>query len=154
MNFFKTLKKNILNYTHRDKGIMFAESGDEKMEQAIKSARESLPEFFSYLSNPDNDMENFAVKIGLKTRDDSLEHCWVSDLIYKDDILKGELSVEPNDVAEYRLGSEITINMDEISDWAYSIKGKYYGHYTTKCLLPEMPEAMRKYVMEIYGWDN
>ncbi len=152
MGLFKLFERMILNYSHRDKGIMFSENEDAKMEEAIKSARESLPEFLSHLSTPNEKMENFAVKVGLKTKDGTLEHCWVSDLCYEDEKIRGKLSVEPNNVAGYELGSEITIDMNEISDWAYSIEGKYEGHYTTRCLLPQMPGKMRKQVMEIYGW--
>lgn len=54
---------------------MFSETGDSKMESAIQTAKESLPEFLSLLSKHDANIDNFAVKVGLKTKDDSVEHC-------------------------------------------------------------------------------
>ena len=157
MSIFKLFTvpiRMLLNFIHRKDAIMFAPEDDPDMNSAIESARTSLPKFLELLGAPQSGMADFAVKVGLPTSGDGLEHCWVSDLSHDDGILKGKLSVEPNDVEEYRLGSDITVNKDEISDWAYSLDGTFYGHYTTRFLLIQMPKNMRKQVMEIYGWDE
>lgn len=154
MGLFDRIKRAMLNSSHREKGIMFSDEADENMEAAIKSAKESLPSFLEQLRHPSENMDRFAIKVGLKTNDDTLEHCWVSDISYENEIVKGKLSVQPNNVPGYIMGSQIKIHIDDISDWAYSVDGKFQGHYTTKCLLPQMPKQMRQQVMEIYGWDN
>ncbi|MGH7710481.1 MAG: DUF2314 domain-containing protein, partial [Vicinamibacterales bacterium] len=46
------------------------------------------------------------------------EHIWVTDLAFRQSALVGKVGNEPRDVADLRLGSSVTVNEADISDWA------------------------------------
>ncbi len=122
------------------------------MARAIQQARETLPQFRRLLASPAAGMDNFGVKVRFPVDAGRHEHCWVNDLELRESGIVGKLGNEPNALKDLKLGSQVTVSEDAITDWSYSHNGVYQGHYTTRALLPHLPAGMRRQVEAVYGW--
>jgi uncharacterized protein YegJ (DUF2314 family) len=125
-----------------------------EMAAAVASARATLPEFRRLLAAPAPGMAAFGIKAKFPSTDGGDEHCWVGDLTPSGDGFVGKLSVEPQKVEGFRLGSTVEVHESMITDWAYSLNGVYQGHFTTKVLLPYLPAKLRRRVSIAYGWQS
>lgn len=125
--------------------IPFA-TDDVAMNTAIEEARRTYPQFLAAFRNaPQHTQENFAVKLGLETYDGGREHIWVDNLFLRNGRLYGHIANNPNALPNLRLGSEVEVTPDLISDWAiYTAEGAY-GSFTTRVMIERMPahEAAR-----------
>ncbi|MFK5921283.1 MAG: DUF2314 domain-containing protein [Verrucomicrobiota bacterium] len=124
-----------------------------EMLAAKKKARESLPGFFRIMEGHSEELTEFSVKVAFPT-DLGDEHIWVSDLSLEARGLKGLLANDPNNIPGIKLGDEVVVEENRISDWSYCEGGVFQGHFTTKVLLPHMKEEMREQVMLACGWEN
>lgn len=113
---------------------------DARMNTAIEQARALLPLFFQEFAST-TAPGAFTIKVGLATNGGGHEHIWVGDLHYEGNQLVGNLINEPYDLPGMRLGSQVAINNDDISDWTIATPDGVYGGYTTRVMLEDMPAA-------------
>jgi uncharacterized protein YegJ (DUF2314 family) len=124
------------------------------MSKAIANARASLPEFMGLLANAHSGMTHFAVKVRFAVTNGH-EHCWVSDLQLQDTKLVGKLGNEPRDRPDLQLGSEVTVDPADITDWSYvDPSGVHNGHFTTRVLMRNMPKRVRQQAERVFGWEK
>ncbi len=124
-----------------------------EMAKAIGEARATLPEFLRLLASPQHGMDQFSVKVRFPV-EGGHEHIWVSDLEFRDSALVGKLGNDPRDIAGLQLGSSVTVNEANVTDWAYVQNGVHRGHYTTKLLLQHMPKRLRRQAEQVFGWEK
>ena len=114
---------------------------DEKaMDAAIAEAKANQSVFwakFDAASQP-KDAE-YQIKVRVPTPPHGDEFIWMDVVNRRGDEVTGILENEPVKFSGYRLGQTMTVKATEVSDWAYLKNGKYYGHFTTRLLMPQLP---------------
>jgi|SRR6185436_5801119 len=121
-----------------DDPVVSVSSDDPEMNAAIAEARESLPAFWMVYGAPNRGESDFALKVRIEDRR-AVEHFWVTDLRREADKVYGLIGNEPNTVTTVKLGDEIEVPSDDITDWLYMRDGKMVGNFTLRPLFKEMP---------------
>lgn len=120
-----------------DKIVNFGED-DAEMNAAVAAARKTLPVFWKHFR--DHPEETSSLKVALPTANGH-EHIWVSDVEAKDGKITARLANVPDALPGLELGSPVTFDEAQISDWAYKKNGKLYGHYTTRIVIQHIDPA-------------
>jgi uncharacterized protein YegJ (DUF2314 family) len=111
-----------------------------------ENARDSLPVFFRRLQRPQRGDGNFRIKYALKTSAGSVfsrEQVWLSDIRFRDGLYSGVLANSPYYVSGLAGGERISFDVEEITDWMFTQKGKITGGLSIKYLLDQIPEHER-----------
>lgn len=115
-------------------------SGDDaEMNAAIAEAQKRLPEFRRAL---DTDARRVIPQIEgslVKARFESMithavEHMWLEDAGFEDDMIVGTLASEPNNIPEHSKGDRVTVSPETVSDWAYREGGRTFGGFTIRVM--------------------
>ena len=70
----------------------------------------------------------------MPTRDNGVEHIWISDIGRDGDRIEGRLANDPVALKGLSINSKVEVAETQISDWQYRKGGKLYGHFTTRAL--------------------
>ena len=116
---------------------------DPRLDAAISEARASLPTFWSKFDRRKAGEGDYLVKAGMKTTGGGTEHIWMDVLDHSADKITGRLANEPEHLSGLSIGSQVEVDVRDVSDWAYSRDGKFYGHFTTRVLSERMPPDVR-----------
>lgn len=132
-------------------GVIGYEATDARMNAAIDEARRTLPSFLeAFVVSPLDQRTAFSLKLGLPTSDGGVEHIWVSNLRLDGDSFVGELANEPIGLPGMALGSQVTVDLDQVSDWSLLSKDGLYGGFTMRVMLADLPpqqrDALRAYL--------
>lgn len=133
----------------RDNGdVVYTRADDPAMLAAIAEARRTLPEFLGVLAKPDPLITGVVFKYPLENK----EHIWVDHVALDGDSLTGRLANDPV-LPGYSYQQEVRVKLTDISDWAYrNPEGVMQGHRTTRVILQTAPAALKKEIMEDFGW--
>ncbi|MCR5879985.1 DUF2314 domain-containing protein [Phenylobacterium sp. J367] len=107
---------------------------DAALAAAEKRARETLPVFWSKFDQQAPGTSNYSVKVALQAPGGYTEHIWAQPLTHSEAEVVAKLLNDPVRVTGLAYGSEVRVQPNQISDWAYGKDGKYYGHFTTRAL--------------------
>lgn len=107
-------------------------SDDPEMKAAIKKAQDTLDDFIEELGKPGD--RYFSIKIAMPNSEDSIEHIWAEDVVYKDGEFKAKLANEPLQLPGMKLGDPVEATRDKISDWMIMDGDRMIGGYTAKLL--------------------
>lgn len=141
----------VMNAAVRESSIVSVRSADAEMEQAIASARASLPEVIDQFIA--GHFENFTVKVRVSDGQNS-EHFWLSDVKYHDGRFIGTIDAQPQMVDGIVEGQVYDASVDDVTDWMHLRDGRMHGNYTLRVLLPRMPvEEASKYVAHLAPLD-
>jgi uncharacterized protein YegJ (DUF2314 family) len=131
-----------------DSEVVYIRADDPAMVAAIAEAQRTLPEFLAVLAKPDPLITNVVFKYPLAGK----EHIWVDHVARDGDYLTGRLANDPV-LPGYSYQQEVRVKLSDISDWAYrNPEGIMQGHRTTRVLLRTAPAALRKEMLEDFGW--
>jgi len=111
---------------------------DPEMNLAISRARESLSHFWQVFDTPTRGESDFALKVRIEDSG-GVEHFWVTDLRRADGKVYGLIGNDANTVTSVKLGDEIQVPDDDVTDWLYMRDGKMVGNFTVRPLFREMP---------------
>ena len=115
----------------------------QAVDAATQEARTNLPAFWAAFDAAAS-KQDFVMKVGLQTRAGGIEHIWMNVERRDGDKVSGNLANDPVDIEGVKFGSKVTVTGKQITDWAYPKNGKFYGHFTTRILMPQMPQAERE----------
>src|SRR5688572_12881871 len=101
-----------------DDPVVSVSSDDPEMNNAISEARASLPDFWTVFAAPNRGESDFALKVRIEDRR-GVEHFWVTDLRRDADKIHGLIGNESNTVTTVKLGDEVEVPSDDITDWLY-----------------------------------
>jgi uncharacterized protein YegJ (DUF2314 family) len=125
----------------------------EELNQIIRQARETIPEFIQNLNHPEPDMGNFQVKYPFAADPESgfsYEHLWLGDLRAGDGFYYGTLSNEPRHCDGLTRGAEVPFLIENISDWMYTREEDIIGGRSIKFLIEGISEPERNAEMTAY----
>ena len=73
-----------------------------------------------------------------------MEHIWLSDVTFSGNRFHGRVDNRPIKIGGLKMGALVSVNPNEISDWAYVDKGNLVGGYTIRVLYKELTPERRK----------
>jgi uncharacterized protein YegJ (DUF2314 family) len=120
-----------------------------EMGAAIAEAKTSFPAFWAKYDAAKPGEGDFLVKAGMTDRYGGKEFIWMDVVSHTPEKVVGRLANKPEYLdASLRQGSQVEVNVADLSDWAYEKDGKFYGQYTTRVLLSRMTPSQRAEAME------
>ncbi len=67
---------------------------------------------------------------------------WLSDITFKGNRFHGYIDNIPRKIKGVKMGDKVSVNPNEISDWAFVENGRLVGGYTIRVLYSELsPEG-------------
>lgn len=125
-----------------DPAIYSVTDTDLEMNEAIRTANQTLGTFNNALKSGNPDFSSFSLKVRFDTPNGG-EHIWLSEIILKDTRYFGVVNNQPESTTEVKFGDTIQVVNGNISDWMYIDDQKLRGGYTIKLLRKRMTEAAR-----------
>lgn len=132
--------KTIEPPTYEDVG-----DNDKAMDRAVEKARESLGFFLAALKAKKPDSTDFEVK-KCCVDGDKVEHIWLRDVTWDGKVFRGKVDNQPLEVTNVRLGQQVTLNPEDLTDWMFVKDGKLMGGFTTRVLYSRLsPEKQAQF---------
>ena len=129
-----------------DVGVVAVPDEDAAMNQAIAEAKAHLATFERELAAAAPGRV-FTVKKRFATPDGGGEHIWITDVKAAKGGFEGIVDNEPRSVEGVGYGDRHFVARDDVTDWMITdAEGKRWGCYTTRVLLPTMPDELRRLV--------
>jgi uncharacterized protein YegJ (DUF2314 family) len=113
------------------------------MAEAVQKARKTLDKFISALRSPKSNQSRFSVKKPF-IEGDKVEQLWVNEVSFDGQLFHGKVDNEPVDLKGVKLGDEVTVSPEEISDWMFVQKGRLVGGYTVQASCRDLSPAQKK----------
>ena len=123
--------------------IFRIEDRDEQMHRAVLKARRNVGVFIAALQNPATGQHDFEVKKPF-VKDGEVEHIWLSHVEFSGNRFHGLVDNHPKKIRGLKFGDRVSVNPDEISDWAFVDNGKLAGGYTIRVLSENLSAERRK----------
>lgn len=142
--------------------IFFAKSDSPKMIKAYTDAQNTFKYLWRELSWEYRRIVpalNVAcVKVAFSQQIDEaeepiVEHMWINDIMFDGEEIKGTLVNTPGELTNIENGDEVTISLNQISDWLFASRGKTYGGFTIQAMRSDMTKAGREEHDEAWGLD-
>jgi uncharacterized protein YegJ (DUF2314 family) len=124
---------------------------DPVVERAVAKARETYEQFITASEAGNPNYQGFAIKKGFATPEGGLEHIWVTFKGWDGEKFRGVIDNEPVDTQEVRLGDQVTVTPEELSDWMYLDGRTLVGGYTVRALHYSQPIEAQKAFEEQTG---
>jgi len=116
---------------------------NKAMDRAVETAQKTVKKFIAVLRSPKGNQGRFAVKKPI-VEGDKVEHIWLTEVSFDGHLFHGKVDNEPVDIKGARLGQEVSVAANEISDWMYVEDGKLVGGYTIAAMLQHMTPAEKQ----------
>ena len=116
---------------------------DAQMHKAVREARRTVAVFIRALEHPGAGQHDFQVKKPFM-HDGAVEHLWLSRVEFHGNHFHGRVDNRPQSLEGVKFGDRVSVNPDEISDWAYVDHGRLVGGYTIRALSDNLSPERRK----------
>jgi uncharacterized protein YegJ (DUF2314 family) len=116
---------------------------NSRMKNAVRQARRTVGVFIKALRHPAAGQGDFEVKKPFR-QGDHVEHMWLADVSFKGNRFHGIVDNVPRKIKGLKMGDRVSVNPDEISDWAYVENGRLVGGYTIRLLYTALSSERRK----------
>ena len=116
---------------------------DIEFRDAVRTARKSVGTFIAALQRPSAKQRDFEVKKPF-VQDTEVEHIWLSGVTFSGNRFHGRVDNRPVKFKGLKMGELVSVNPDEITDWAYVDNGDLVGGYTIRLLHKELSPERRK----------
>ena len=113
------------------------------MHRAVLAARRNVAVFIAALKNPAKGQHDFEVKKPF-VKDGEVEHIWLSQVQFRGNRFHGVVDNHPKKIKGLKFGDRVSVNPNEISDWAFVDNGKLIGGYTIRVLSENLSPQQRK----------
>ena len=123
--------------------VVAIEAKLSRWRKAVEQARKTVGEFIKALQHPAAGQTDFEVKKPFVEGND-VEHIWLSDIEFAGGHFKGKVDNAPMKIHGLKIGQVVSVNPDEISDWAYVDNGKLVGGYTIRAHYEALTPAQKK----------
>jgi uncharacterized protein YegJ (DUF2314 family) len=113
---------------------------DSRMRAAVHEAQRTVGVFILALRHPAAGESDFEVKKPFR-QGDVVEHIWLADVTFSGNRFTGYIDNKPRKIKGLKLGDRVSVNANEISDWAFLDNGRLIGGYTIRVLYMELSAA-------------
>lgn len=134
-----------------DKMVLFAQE-DPKMNAAMNEAQSTLDEALALIPLHNGTYNQaLTLKVALARSDGAGDEIiWVGKIRpFAGSRFTGNLENTPNHLQGKKLGSKVRFSKSQIADWSISSRGILWGNYTTRVMLPHLPEDEAAYLRTI-----
>lgn len=118
--------------------VFTVEKHNGAMRKAVHQARKTLPVFIAALTHPGPGQSDFQVKKPFM-QNGEVEHLWLSDVTFSGNRFHGYVDNMPRKIKGLKMGDRVSVNANEISDWAFIDNGRLVGGYTIRVLYSQLP---------------
>ena len=118
-------------------------SDDPEMAANVVQARKTVHVFIAALQHPKKSQHDFQVKKPF-VRDGMIEHLWLSDVTFKGGRIHGRVDNKPREIIGLKMGDRVSVNPNEITDWAFVDNGVLVGGRTIRVLFHNLPPERRQ----------
>ncbi|MFH6998551.1 DUF2314 domain-containing protein [Flavobacterium sp. FlaQc-57] len=145
-----------------DKRNYFSKEDNLKMTEAYEQAQSTFKYFWREVSwdyrriVPALDLSCVKVAFSESFEDSDetvVEHMWITDVEFDGDVIKGILINTPNDLKNISNGDIVKIELNQVSDWLFSIAGETYGGFTIHAMKTEMNDEEKAEYYDAWGLD-
>lgn len=126
--------------------VINTEADDAALNEAMRRARETAPNFWAKFEGNTPGATEYAVKLGMTGQDGFKEFIWANPIRREGDQIVARLANQPDHLQPLALGSEVRVDQSLLADWTYERNGRLYGHFTTRVLMPRMTPEERAQV--------
>lgn len=116
---------------------------DYEMHKAVRTARKTVPTFIDALKHPTDTQRDFVVKKPFIHKG-TLEHLWLSDVTYHGTHFHGRVNNKPDHIPDVKMGDRVSVNVNEITDWAFVDNDNLVGGYTMRVLHKDLSPEQKK----------
>lgn len=134
-----------------DHNMVYLAADDPGMNAAIANAKATSDQFLSALRHPQPTFHDFSLKKPYKVKGGT-EHLWIAQIVEVDAHLEGMVANEPVHTRDVKLGDEVKLRIDEISDWKYVDGKKLVGGYTIRHELGKLGERDKQAILDQAGF--
>ena len=121
---------------------------DIEMARAVRKARRTVGKFIAAVQNPTAGQRDFEVKKPF-VQGAEVEHIWLSNVTFHGNRFHGYVDNHPRKIKGLKLGDRVSVNPDEISDWAFVDHGRLVGGYSIRVLYKNLsPERQKELEQE------
>ena len=138
--------------------VFYADGEDEAMLKTFEQARKSFRYFWRELYWERLRIApalSFAcVKVAFSQElngSTEVEHMWVNDIYFDGERVCGVLVNDPNVLSNVKNGEQVSVPLEQISDWMFAIEGKTYGGFSVQAMRKAMSESERAEHDEAWG---
>ena len=124
---------------------------DKAMDEAVHEAQRTLGKFTTALTTPKSGQSGFALKKRC-TKGDKCEHLWLASVHFDGRDLRGKVDNDPVELKTPRLGEEVSVQPEEITDWMYVENGRLVGGYTLRVYYSRLSAAEKKQFTKTMGF--
>ena len=140
------------------KPVFYADGEDEAMLKAFEQARKSFRYFWRELYWERLRIVpalSFAcVKVAFSQElngSTEVEHMWLNDVYFDGERVCGVLVNDPNVLSNVKNGEQVSVPLEQISDWMFAIEGKTYGGFSVQAMRKAMSQSERAEHDEAWG---
>jgi uncharacterized protein YegJ (DUF2314 family) len=119
------------------------EENHKEMRAAVQQARRTVGQFITALQHRFPEQQDFEVKKPF-VENGHVEHIWLADVTFSGNRFHGIVDNHPHFVKGVKYGDRVSVNPDEISDWAYLDSNNLVGGYTIKAHYKGLSPERRK----------
>ncbi len=76
---------------------------------------------------------------------------WLNEVYFDGERVCGVLVNDPNVLSNVKNGDEVSVPLEQISDWMFAIEGKTYGGFSVQAMRKAMSERERAEHDEAWG---
>lgn len=139
--------------TKQPDSMTMVSKDDPAMNAAIAKARATSGDFVKAFHEQRNGTSDFYVKKPYPTPDGSKEHMWIEVSSEADGVFTGRISNDAEFTRDVKFGQEVTVKIEEISDWKYTDGRKLMGGYTIRAALERMSPEEREQLLKQGGFE-
>mgnify|MGYP000936217301 FL=1 len=138
--------------------VFYADGEDEAMLKAFEQARKSFRYFWRELYWERLRIVpalSFAcVKVAFSQElngSTEVEHMWLSEVYFDGERVCGVLVNDPNVLNNVKNDEQVSVPLEQISDWMFAIEGKTYGGFSVQAMRKAMSQSERAEHDEAWG---
>ena len=138
--------------------VFYADGEDEAMLKAFEQARKSFRYFWRELYwerlRIAPTLSFACVKVAFSQElngSTEVEHMWLNDVYFDGERVCGVLVNNPNVLSNVKNGEQVSVPLEQISDWMFAIEGKTYGGFSVQAMRKAMSERERAEHDEAWG---
>ena len=138
--------------------VFYADGEDEAMLKAFEQARKSFRYFWRELYwerlRIAPTLSFACVKVAFSQElngSTEVEHMWLNDVYFDGERVCGVLVNNPNVLSNVKNGEQVSVPLEQISDWMFAIEGKTYGGFSVQAMRKAMSQSERAEHDEAWG---
>ena len=138
--------------------VFYADGEDEAILKAFEQARKSFRYFWRELYWERRRIVpalSFAcVKVAFSQElngSTEVEHMWVNDVYFDGERVCGVFVNDSNVLSSVKNGEQVSVPLEQISDWMFAIEGKTYGGFSVQAMRKAMSQSERAEHDEAWG---